>query len=132
MENHVMINNRQAKVFYNISTSKEWTIEKSNHETLKVLDELIKFKVSSVKYDKGITLINPLSTIQLVGSLEVTRPSNHIGILRYELPSNTVFTFKYDGDKLPKYGIAKSEKSLKSINDFRERLLKHLSLKDAV
>ena len=126
---YVLINNRQAKLFYNSSKSKDWTIEKANHDTLKILDELTKFQDSSVKYEKGITVANPLTTVQLVNNLDVSRPSNHIGILRHELPTNTVFTFKFNEDKFPKYGIVKSKKTAKAIQDFRECLLRHINNK---
>jgi len=126
----VLINGKEAKISYNTPKGKIWNIEKANIETLKVLDELIKFKDTSIKYENGITVINALSTIQLVGTLGITRPSNHIMILRHELPVNTVFTFRFNGEKFPKYGLAKSEKSLKAISDFRERLIKFLNIKE--
>ena len=125
---NLLINNKQATLIYKSSKSKDWTIKKANLKTLKIFDELTKFKDSSVKYEKGITIVNPINTVQLVKSLGITRPSNHIGILRHELPTDTVFTFKFDGEKLPKYGIAKSEKSLKAISEFRERLIKFLDI----
>ena len=127
---YVLINNKQAHLICNSSKGKDWSIENAGINTLKILDELTKFQDSSMKYEKGITIANPLTTVQLVSNLDITRPSNHIGILRKELPSNTVFTFKFDGDKLPKYGIAKSKKSLKDVKDFRERLLRHISSKE--
>jgi len=131
MRDYVLINGKQSKITYNSSKGRMWTLESANDDTLKILNELTKFQDSSVMYQKGITVIKSLSTIELT-SIGVTRPANHIGILRHELPANTIITFNTDGEKYPYYGIIKSDKSKKAISDFRERLLNLLALKSVV
>jgi len=128
----VFINAKQSNIMFNASHGKEWSLKHSNLDTLKVLDELLKFKDSSVKYQKGITVINGLTTIQLVSNLSITRPSNHVGIIRYETPPNTIITYKVKDEILPKYGIIKSSTNIKLLEDLRERILKLISLTDEI
>ena len=126
----VLINGKQSNIMFNASHGQEWSLEHSNQDTLKVLDELLKFKDSSLKYPKGITITNGLTTIQLVSNLSTTRPSNHIGIIRYESPANTIITYKVKDEDLPRYGVIKSSRNIKLLEDLRERILKHISKLD--
>lgn len=126
---YAIINGKPSKIIYNKSKAKEWSIEDANFDTLKVLDELLKFKDSSVKYPSGITVINAVDTISLVSSLNVTRPSNHIGIIRSELQANTLITYRTI-NKHYTYAIIKSDKNIKRVEDLRERLLKVVESKD--
>lgn len=126
---YVLINGKPSKIIYNESKAKEWSIEDANLDTLKVLDELLKFKDSSVKYPSGITVINAVDTISLVSSLNVTRPSNHIGIIRSELQVNTLITYRTVNER-DTYAIIKSDKNIKRVEALRERLLKVIESKD--
>jgi hypothetical protein len=126
---YAIINGKPSKITYNKSKAKEWSIEDANLDTLKVLDELLKFKDSSVKYPSGITVINAVDTISLVSNLNVTRPSNHIGILRSELQANTLITYRTTNER-DTYAIIKSDKNIKCVEALRERLLKVVESKD--
>lgn len=126
---YAIINGKPSKIIYNKSKAKEWSIEDANIDTLKVLDELLKFKDSSVKYPSGITVINSVDTISLVSSLNVTRPSNHIGIIRSELQANTLITYRTINER-DTYAIIKSDKNIKRAEALRERLLKVIESKD--
>ena len=126
---YVIINGKTSKIIYNQSKAKEWSIEDANFDTLKVLDELLKFKDSSVEYPNGITVINAVDTISLVSSLNVTRPSNHIGIIRSELQANTLITYRTANERIT-YAIIKSDKNIERVEALRERLLKVIESKD--
>jgi hypothetical protein len=126
---YTIINGKPSKIIYNKSKAKEWSIEDANIDTLKVLDELLKFKDSSVKYPRGITVINAVDTISLVSRLNVTRPSNHIGIIRSELQANTLITYRTTKER-DTYAIIKSDISIKCVEALRERLLKVIESKD--
>ncbi|RLA80811.1 MAG: hypothetical protein DRG78_10280 [Epsilonproteobacteria bacterium] len=126
----ILINGKQSNIMFNASHSQEWSIEQSNQDTLNVLDELLKFKDSSVKYQKGITVLNALTTIQLVSNLSITRPSNHIGIIRFSTPPNTIITYRVKEEGLPRYGVIKSSKNIKLLEDLRDRILEHISKTD--
>lgn len=126
---YAIINGKPSKIIYNKSKAKKWSLEASSIDTLKILDELLKFKDSSVKYPRGITVINAVDTISLVSSLNVTRPSNHIGIIRSELQANTLLTYKIKNERYA-YAIIKSDKSIKCVEALRERLLKVIEGKD--
>ncbi len=126
---YAIINGKPSKIIYNKSKAKEWSIEDANIDTLKVLDELLKFKDSSVKYPSGITVINAVDTISLVSSLNVTRPSNHIGIIRSELQANTLITYRTINER-DTYAIIKSDKNIKRVEALRERLLEVIESKD--
>lgn len=116
---YAIINGKPSKIIYNKSKAKEWSIEDANIDTLKVLDELLKFKDSSVKYPSGITVINAVDTISLVSSLNVTRPSNHIGIIRSELQANTLITYRTINER-DTYAIIRSDKNIKRVEALRE------------
>lgn len=126
---YVTINGKPSKIIYNKSRAKEWSLEDANIDTLKILDELLKFKDSSLKYPSGITVINAVDTISLVSNLEVSRPSNHIGIIRSELEANTLLTYRTKNER-DTYAIIKSDESIKRVEVFRERLLKVIESKD--
>lgn len=126
---YVTINGKPSKIIYNKSKAKEWSIEDANIDTLKILDELLKYKDSSLKYPSGITVINAVDTISLVSSLNISRPSNHIGIIRSELQANTLLTYRTKNER-DTYAIIKSDESIKRVEVFRERLLKVVESKD--
>ncbi len=126
---HVIINGKPSKIIYNKSKAKKWSLEDANIGTLKILDELLKFKDSSLKYTGGITVINGADTITLVSNLDISRPSNHIGIIRSELEANTLLTYRPKNER-DTYAIIKSDESIKRVEALRERLLKVVESKD--
>jgi hypothetical protein len=126
---YVIINGKPSKIIYNKSKAKEWSLEDASIDTLKILDELLKFKDSSFKYQSGITVINAVNTISLVSNLDISRPSNHIGIIRSELEANTLLTYRTKNER-DTYAIIKSDESIKRVEALRERLLKVVESKD--
>lgn len=126
---YAIINGKPSKIIYNQSKAKEWSLEDANIDTLKILDELLKFKDSSLRYPKGITVINGADTITLVSNLDISRPSNHIGIIRSELEANTLLTYRPKNER-DTYAIIKSDESIKRVEALRERLLKVVESKD--
>lgn len=126
---YIIINGKPSKITYNKSKAKEWSLEDANIDTLKILDELLKFKDSSLKYPSGITVINAVDTISLVSNLDISRPSNHIGIIRSELEANTLLTYRTKNER-DTYAIIKDNKSIKRVEALRERLLRVVESKD--
>lgn len=126
---YVIINGKPSKIIYNKSKAKGWSLEDASIDTLKILDELLKFKDSSLKYPSGITVINAVDTISLVSNLTISRPSNHIGIIRSELQANTLLTYRTKNER-DTYAIIKSDESIKRVEALRERLLKVIESKD--
>lgn len=126
---YTIINGKPSKIIYNKSKAKEWNLEDANIDTLKILDELLKFKDSSVKYPSGITVINAVDTISFTSKLNITRPSNHIGIIRSELQANTLITYRTLNER-DAYAIIKSDENIKCVEALRERLLKVIESKD--
>ncbi|QHG92024.1 hypothetical protein CVO_09425 [Sulfurimonas sp. CVO] len=125
----VIINGKPSKIIYNKSKAKKWSLKDSNIDTLKILDELLKFKDSSLKYPSGITVINGADTITLASNLHISRPSNHIGIIRSGLQANTLLTYRPKNER-DIYAIIKSDESIKDAEAVRERLLKVVESKD--
>jgi len=125
LTNEVLINGTKARIQYNKSKSEKWSIEKSNYDTVKIIDELLKNEDSSFKFEKGITVLNPVTTIYLV-SLDITRPSNEVGKIRHELPSNCIVTYRVSGEKRPRYGLIKSKKNIELIKKLKKDILKLL------
>ena len=126
---YVLINGKPSKITYNKSKAKEWSLEDASIDTLKILDELLKFKDSSLKYPSGITVINAVNTISLVSNLDISRPRNHIGIIRSELQANTLLTYRTKNER-DTYALIKSDESIKRVEALRERLLKVVESKD--
>lgn len=124
----VLINGQNAKIQHNKSHSEDFTIKKATLKTVKLIDVLSMGAESSVRYSKGITTMRTLTTLDCL-ALKNTRPSNDIGIIRFYLPTNSVFTYRIVGEKLPRYGIAKSEANIKALQDLKENILKKLGEK---
>lgn len=126
----VFINGRPANIIKNKGVGNEWKIENSNIQTLAIIEALLINKNSSFKYEKGITVIKPLSTVHLVGlSNGITRPSNHIGIIREYVGSNVLLTYSVKNER-PFYGIIKSNENIRKMEELKEEIVKILSKKN--
>ena len=73
-------------------------------------------------YSSGITISNPDTTVYLC-SLDISRPSNHIGIIRAECGSNTILTYHSRGEKKPFYGMIKSTGNINKLLELKKRIL---------
>lgn len=125
----VLINGRLSKISKNEGIGKEWKLKNANLQTIAIIDELLKNKDTNFKYDKGITIIYPLSTINLVAlSNGITRPSNHIGIIRDFVGTNVLLTYTVPKQK-PFYGVIKSNKNIKVMEDLKALILQMLEKK---
>ena len=108
----LLINGIQSRIRINESKGKDW----------KIIDELLKFSNSDFKYSSGITISNPVTTVYLC-SLDISRPSNHIGIIRAECGSNTILTYHSRGEKKPFYGMIKSTGNINKLLELKKRIL---------
>lgn len=93
----VFIDGAISTIQKNKSDGRCWSIEDANQDTVTIIDELLKYADSSVKHTNGITIINPIGTVELA-NLNITRPSNHIGIIRYLAGANA-YTATNNSDK---------------------------------
>lgn len=118
----LLINGIQSRISKNKSNGKDWNIDNSNIDTIKIIDELLKFSNSDFKYSDGITICNPVTTVYL-SSLDISRPSNHIGIIRAETGSNTLLTYYSKGEKKPFYGMIKSKENINKLLELKKRVL---------
>ena len=118
----LLINGIQSRISINESKGKDWKIIDSNIDTIKIIDELLKFSNSDFKYSSGITIRNPVTTVYLC-SLDISRPSNHIGIIRAECGSNTILTYHSRGEKKPFYGMIKSTGNINKLLELKKRIL---------
>lgn len=122
----ILINGRVSKIIKNKSDGKKWTLKNSNYETIKIIDELLKNINSDFFYKDGITILNPVTTVYLVSHLDISRPSNHIGIIRFESGSNIIVTYKSKGEKKPYYGVIKSKANIEKLSNLKVRILKRI------
>lgn len=127
-QNIVLINGKKAKIHHNKSHADDFTIDKANIQTVELIDALLIGADSSLKYSEGITTMRTLTTLDGF-NMNNTRISNHIGIIRFYLPTNSVFTYRVVGEPLPRYGVAKSETNIKALQDLKENILKKLGKK---
>lgn len=121
----LLINGIQSRISKNKSNGKDWNIDNSNIDTIKIIDELLKFSNSDFKYNSGITICNPVTTVYLC-SLDISRPSNHIGIIRAETGSNTILTYHSKGEKKPFYGMIKSKENINKLLELKKKILDNL------
>lgn len=124
--NHILINGRISKISKNESKGKKWSFDNSNYETVKIIDELLRNKDSDFIFTTGITVITPNSTNDLVFKCDCTRPSNHIGIIRFEVGENTLLTYTTKGEKKPYYGVIKSKANIEKLEKLKDRILKRI------
>lgn len=118
----LLINGIQSRISKNKSEGKDWNINKSNVNTIKIIDELLKYSDSDFKYPIGITISNPVTTVHLC-SLDISRPSNEIGIIRAECGSNTILTYHSKGERKPFYGLIKSKENINKLLELKKRIL---------
>lgn len=122
MEN-ILINGTPSTIQKNKSTGCCWKIENANYQTIEIIDKLLQNKDSDFKFDRGITIINPLTTFDL--NSIVTRPSNHIGLIRAFVGSNTLITYR-KSKSLPLYGVIKSADNIAKLEKLKQDILAHL------
>lgn len=122
----VLINGCWCKIQINKTDGIEWKLENANFKTIRIIDKLLHNKENDFKFDKGITIINPLNTFDL--NLIVTRPSNHIGIIRAFVGSNTLLTY-HKPQNLPFYGVIKSAENIAKLEKLKANILEILSNK---
>jgi hypothetical protein len=118
----LLINGIQSRISKNKSEGKDWNINKSNVNTIKIIDELLKYSDSDFKYPIGITISNPVTTVHLC-SLDISRPSNEIGIIRAECGSNAILTYHSKGERKPFYGLIKSKENINKLLELKKRIL---------
>lgn len=122
----VLINGCWCKIQINKTDGSEWKLENANFQTIRIIDKLLHNKESDFKFDNGITIINPLNTFDL--NLIVTRPSNHIGIIRAFVGSNTLLTYRKP-QNLPFYGVIKSAENIAKLEKLKANILEIISNK---
>ena len=122
----VLINGCLCKIQINKTDGSEWKLENANFKTIRIIDKLLHNKENDFKFDNGITIINPLNTFDL--NLIVTRPSNHIGIIRAFVGSNTLLTY-HKPQNLPFYGIRKSAENIAKLEKLKANILEVISNK---
>lgn len=125
----VIINGNPSRIIKNAGDGKEWKLENANIQTVTIIEALLRNKENSFKYEKGLTIIYPLSTIDLVGLKNgITRPSNHIGVIREYVGSDVLITFTVSRSR-PNYGVIKSEKNIKKMEELKAKIYQLLSMK---
>lgn len=122
----VLINGCLCKIQINKTDGNEWKLENANFKTIRIIDKLLHNKENDFKFDNGITIINPLNTFDL--NLIATRPSNHIGIIRAFVGSNTLLTY-HKPQNLPFYGIIKSAENIAKLEKLKANILEVISNK---
>ncbi len=122
----VLINGCLCKIQINKTDGNEWKLENANFKTIRIIDKLLHNKENDFKFDNGITIINPLNTFDL--NLIVTRPSNHIGIIRAFVGSNTLLTY-HKPQNLPFYGVIKSAENIAKLEKLKANILEVISNK---
>ncbi len=126
----VIINGIESKIGYRETKGERWSIKNANKDTIKLIDALLINKDSSVKFDIGLTVMNGITTVEAT-KLDISRPSNHIGIVRKETPEDTVLTYFLKGEaRRPKYGVIKSEKNIKVLEDLKVKIIEKLEDKE--
>lgn len=122
----VLINGCLCKIQINKTDGNEWKLENANLQTIRIIDKLLHNKENDFKFDNGITIINPLNTFDL--NLIVTRPSNHIGIIRAFVGSNTLLTY-HKPQNFPFYGVIKSAENIAKLEKLKANILEVISNK---
>lgn len=122
----VLINGCLCKIQINKTDGSGWKLENANFQTIRIIDKLLHNKENDFKFDNGITIINPLNTFDL--NLIVTRPSNHIGIIRAFVGSNTLLTYRKP-ENFPFYGVIKSAENIAKLEKLKANILEVISNK---
>jgi len=122
----IFINGKESEIFYRKSRANNEAPKVFTEDILKVINELLKFKDNSLKYPKGITTLNTLTSWD-EKRLGIKRLSNKIIELRKILPESALLTFKALSESEWKYGVIKEPKIIKFLEDLREQILKQIS-----
>ena len=125
MKDAIQINGREAVIEYRQSRSSHQEEPKIYTERVLKALELFLEGDRTQKHDKGITTLEDFNTLEGNHLLEDTRVSNAIVELRKVIPKSGVITFKYVGEKLPRYALINDKK----IIDFAEELLEEIRVK---
>ena len=119
--NIIVINGREAVIYYRSSKSNQKEEPKFNRDTIKVIDELLNGSENSFLYDEGITTLNIFNDRDEV-RLDVTRIANHILELRKVIPHGWLITFKYLSDKKRRYGLEKKKSAIKFLESLKAKI----------
>lgn len=122
----VLINGKESEIFYRKSRANNESPKVFTEDVLKVINELLLFKDSSLKYPKGITTLNTITSWD-EKRMGIKRLSNKIIELRKIMPENALLTFKALSESEWKYGVIKEPKHIKFLEDLREQILKQIS-----
>jgi len=117
----VIINGKEAVIYYRSSKSNQKEEPKFNRDTIKVIDELLKGSDNSFLYDDGITTLNTFNDRDEV-RLDINRIANHITELRKVIPHGWLITFRYLSDKKRRYGLEKKKSAIKFLENLIARI----------
>ena len=123
-----LINGKESEIFYRKSRANNEAPKVYTEDILKVINELLIFKDSSLKYAKGITTLNTITSWD-EKRIGIKRLSNKIIELRKILPDSCLYTFKPLSEDEWKYAIIKEPKYIKFLEELREQILKQISKK---
>ncbi len=122
----VLINGKESEIFYRKSRANNEAPKVFTEDVLKVINELLIFKDSPLKYPKGITTLNTITSWD-EKRIGIKRLSNKIIQLRKILPDSCLYTFKPLDENEWRYGVSKEPKYIKFLEDLREQILKQIS-----
>ncbi|MCD6433840.1 MAG: hypothetical protein J7L21_07345 [Sulfurimonas sp.] len=122
----VLINGKESEIFYRKSRANNEAPKVFTEDVLKVINELLIFKDSSLKYPKGITTLNTITSWD-EPRIGIKRLSNKIIEIRKIIPESALLTFKALSESEWKYGVIKEPKHIKFLEDLREQILKQIS-----
>jgi len=124
----IMINGKESKIFCSESRShKKDKANIYNFEMITIIDELLKGYESDLKYPRGITTLNTLTSWD-EPRLRIKRLSNKILELRKILPPNTILTFRdFNNSKDEwKYAVKKDNDIIFSIVYLKKKILQEI------
>jgi len=117
----VIINGKEAVIYYRSSKSNQKEEPKFNRDTIKVIDELLKGSENSFFYDDGITTLNTFNDRDEV-RLDINRVANPIVELRKVIPHGWLITFRYLSDKKRRYGLEKKKSAIKFLESLKAKI----------
>jgi len=120
----LLINGVESEIFYRQSRATK-APQVYTKDVLKVINELLKSKDSSLKYTEGITTFNTLTSWD-ERELGIKRVSNKIIEIRKLMPKSALLTFKPIGEKEWRYGVIKSDENIKFLEDLQASIIKQV------
>ena len=127
MKDVIQINGRDAVIEYRQSRSTHQEEPKIyTSRVLKALELLLEGNRSK-KYKKGITTLEDFNTLEGNYLLEDTRVSNAIVELRKVIPKSGLLTFRYAGEKLPRYALMNDKKIIDIAEELKEEIKAKIS-----